>query len=425
MFAKVILTRVCLGTVLILLTLVISCPAADNPFRLRNDATGKACLQCHVDAQDFKKQKHVHEPVKNGQCTSCHSPHASDHGALLNVEQEQLCLECHDDILPEKAVSKHSVISEQGCTGCHQPHASDYAALLPEPAKVICLDCHDEIQKLMTASNVHPPAKKDCMTCHEAHASLTASKLLTNQEPDLCLGCHNATSKNFKRQHMGYPVETARCSSCHNPHGSDGKGLFSAVSHSPVTKRMCTQCHAEPNSKEPFAVKARGYKLCQTCHNRSVNDTLNQSFAHWPVLGQDGCLSCHSPHASNHDGLLKDEPLKLCGSCHSATVEQIAKSTTRHAPITDGDCVACHSPHAADNPRLLKELNEPNLCGECHDWQAHASHPIGMDVQDPRNMNLYVQCSSCHGVHGTSTEDMLLAATVTDICVQCHTNYRR
>ena len=57
MFERAIFTRVCLGTVIILLTLVISSPAADNPFRLRKGATGNACLQCHVDAQDFKKQK--------------------------------------------------------------------------------------------------------------------------------------------------------------------------------------------------------------------------------------------------------------------------------------------------------------------------------------------------------------------------------
>jgi predicted CXXCH cytochrome family protein len=425
MFTKGIFTRSCLGTVIILLTLVLSSPAADNPFRLRKGATGKACLQCHVDAQEFKKQKYVHAPVKTGQCTSCHSPHASDHGALLNTVQEQLCLECHADILPAEAVSRHTVIAEQGCTGCHAPHASKYAALLLEPAKVICLDCHGEIQKLVTASNVHPPAKKNCLTCHDAHVSQTADKLLVKKEPALCLGCHKATSKNFKRQHMGYPVETARCTSCHDPHGSDSKGMFSAVSHSPVIKRMCTQCHTGPNSKEPFAVKAQGYKLCQTCHNRSVNETLNSSFVHWPALSKEGCLSCHSPHASTNAGLLKEKPLNLCGSCHSATMDQIGEANTKHAPITEGACVECHSPHAANNPRLLKQLNEMKLCGECHDWQAHASHPLGLEVRDPRNSNLSVQCSSCHGVHGTDSENMLLAATVTDICVQCHTNYRR
>ena len=426
MLARNIFTQsVVLGATFLLVLAATGWAAQENPYRLRQGASGETCLECHIDAQEFNQQKNVHDPVKSGDCTACHSPHASDHGALLKSEMEPLCLECHSDVLPDDALTVHGVITEQGCTACHDPHASAYASQLLEPSQVICLGCHDEIQRLVKSANVHAPAKDSCLTCHDPHASQSTPRLLSEKEPELCLGCHKSTTKNFKRQHMNYPVETARCTSCHDPHGSEEPGLFPAVTHSPVSKRMCNQCHAEPGDAEPFSVQAKGYKLCQTCHNRSVNEILNGAFVHWPTLSGDGCLSCHTPHASVYEGMLKQNPLKVCGSCHTATLKRMSNVTTQHEPVKDGACVECHSPHAANNPMLIKQLDELDLCGSCHDWQAHASHPLGEDVKDPRNSNLTVQCSSCHDVHGTNTENMLHTDETTDLCVQCHTNYRR
>jgi len=65
------------------------------------------------------------------------------------------------------------------------------------------------------------------------------------------------------------------------------------------------------------------------------------------------------------------------------------------------------------------------LCGRCHDWQKHASHPMGDKTRDPRNTNLVVVCTSCHRAHGTEHKHMLPFATPTALCTNCHDKFKR
>jgi len=74
---------------------------------------------------------------------------------------------------------------------------------------------------------------------------------------------------------------------------------------------------------------------------------------------------------------------------------------------------------------MFKKLNRAELCGACHDWQNHANHPMGAGYQDPRNLNLQLDCLSCHRAHGTEYEHMLPYSTTTELCTKCHTNLKR
>ena len=40
----------------------------------------------------------VHNPVKKGECLSCHKPHASNHAGLLNERASDICFNCHTGI---------------------------------------------------------------------------------------------------------------------------------------------------------------------------------------------------------------------------------------------------------------------------------------------------------------------------------------
>jgi predicted CXXCH cytochrome family protein len=52
-------------------------PTSTRPFGVT--AEGSAlCFTCHADKEKAFKQKAIHDPVKAGQCTLCHSPHATD-----------------------------------------------------------------------------------------------------------------------------------------------------------------------------------------------------------------------------------------------------------------------------------------------------------------------------------------------------------
>lgn len=188
---------------------------------------------------------------------------------------------------------------------------------------------------------------------------------------------------------------------------------------------MCNQCHEAPTSPTPFKTKKVGLELCRGCHSSLVNEAFNKNRIHWPLVDRVGCLNCHQPHASTQKKLLKGDMASLCGKCHADTIERQEKAMTKHAPIQEGNCTSCHAAHASDSVLLLNQPSTINLCGTCHEWLKHTTHPIGEKILDPRNKNLMVQCLSCHRSHGTSYKYMLPFPTVTDLCIQCHKKFTR
>src|SRR3990172_9236656 len=105
-------------------------------FKLIQDPP-ELCATCH---QPFGKKPQVHSPVKNGMCTSCHNPHASDEPKLLTQPVKDLCLTCHPDKVDFKYV--HGPTSAGDCTTCHAPHESDNKALVMKEGAELCLTSH-------------------------------------------------------------------------------------------------------------------------------------------------------------------------------------------------------------------------------------------------------------------------------------------
>jgi predicted CXXCH cytochrome family protein len=416
-----------------------------NKFKLKPDAAGKVCLGCHDGFKDVLKRQFVHTPVKTGQCAGCHDPHTSDHARLLDDEPGRICLKCHAAIAPQKATSIHKVVAEGNCVRCHDPHGSGNRHNLLKAGNSLCKSCHQDMGAAMAKVKFkHSPAEKDCTGCHDPHASTQSDHLLKKAPTALCLTCHKANNPSFMKQHMEYPVATARCTSCHDPHGSNRDGILYDNVHSPVAKKACTQCHEPANSPTPFKVKKASFELCRGCHNTMMNETFSKNAVHWPVLDKTGCQNCHEPHASPRGKLLKGNGGQVCGRCHGDTMAVQAKLGERerqeaaaapkgtpikgaltHKPVQEGNCEACHSPHSADRSLLLKGASAVELCGTCHDWLKHTSHPMGEKTVDQRNRNLKVDCLSCHRAHGTGYRHLIPFPATTDLCVQCHRQYRR
>jgi predicted CXXCH cytochrome family protein len=399
---------------------------AQNKYRLKPGAKGALCLECHESFVETTRLPHVHTPVKAGDCSDCHDPHTSTHGKLLGGDTTEICADGHGEIVPEDARSAHETAREGDCVACHDPHGSSNPDNLVRGGNELCLGCHAEMAAAVNeASYEHSPAKRDCLGCHTAHASSDSDSLLKKDEPGLCLDCHDPGQAFFGKVHLGYPVTGGRCTSCHDPHGSNNAGLFWANVHAPVASGMCKQCHQESSSPNPLQLAREGMELCRGCHNTMVNTTLSQARLHWPVVGEDSCLSCHAAHASAEGSLLREPAKPLCGQCHQDTLARQEGSVTKHEPVDDGSCTVCHSPHASDNALLLEEANLNELCGTCHDWQRHSSHPIGNEVIDPRNPNLTVDCSSCHRNHGTGLPHFVYWDHKSELCVQCHAGMQR
>jgi predicted CXXCH cytochrome family protein len=394
-------------------------------FHLKPGADGKVCLSCHTDIQEAIRKPSVHTPVKAGQCTGCHSPHAAQHGKLLAASPDAVCATCHGTMIPEGAASTHKAVAEGRCTSCHDPHASDNKSNLLRAGNDLCLGCHAEMKaSIGSAAHHHPPADKNCLGCHDPHASKASPALLRKAPPALCLDCHKPAQPGFAQAHMNYPVSKADCTSCHDPHGSANKGILWATVHEPVRNRMCAQCHAEP-SAEKVSLKRAGSDLCRGCHNDLMLDIGSKSRVHWPLLDRSACANCHEPHASRTQSLLHAPQKQLCGSCHQDSVARQDRSVTKHPPVQEGECTTCHQPHASDATFLFAAGGEEATCGTCHDWSTHTSHPIGPKAVDQRNPNLRVACESCHRTHGTPYKHFAHGDVKGELCMSCHTRISR
>ena len=437
-------TRGLASALVLLAVLAATAAQAQNTFRLKPGAAGKVCLDCHTNFADKLKSTFVHAPVKSGDCVGCHSPHASAHGKLLFASPNALCFTCHPDVVSAKAVSSHKVVVEGSCVKCHDPHASNNKANLRQTGNALCVSCHKATGDTITKVKFkHVPVSDGCLNCHNPHGSDAAAHLLKRAVPALCLQCHKPDSPRFATQHVNYPVAKADCASCHNPHGSNVGGILYDTVHPPVASKRCAQCHNPAGSSDPFATRRAGFELCRGCHSTMVNEALGKKRVHWPVVEKSGCLNCHEPHASRQKKLLNVAEAALCGQCHQDTADyqvrlaqkvkqeqptskiRAQKGALTHAPVQDGSCTTCHAPHAADGPRLLTSASVVDLCGTCHDWLKHTSHPMGEKYVDMRNRNLSVNCLSCHRSHGTGYRYMLTFPSSTALCVQCHKQLKR
>jgi predicted CXXCH cytochrome family protein len=410
----------------VLVLLMGTTAAGQNPYRLKQPDQQGLCLACHDDFAQKLKRRYVHTAVRSGECSGCHDPHVSAHQKLLAADVGASCGTCHESLVPAQAKSVHQVVANGQCQACHDPHASDTPANLVASGADLCVSCHQGVAETVTQAKFkHRPVQDGCVTCHTPHASETSERLLKAPMPGLCLGCHKPGLPAFKHAHVGYPVEKASCTVCHDAHGSDRAALLPSTIHAPLTTRACAQCHDAPDSATPFAVKRAGYELCKGCHDEMVTTTLAKPRLHWPVADAKGCVNCHSPHASSRSKLLVADTARLCASCHGETARAIAAVASKHEPVDGGTCTACHSPHAAAGARLFDQPTVNELCTACHDYSTHSAHPIGEQAVDPRNKNLRVDCLSCHRGHGTDHKHMLLAATNVELCTACHKQFGR
>ena len=155
--------------------------AQQNKFKLKPDARGKLCLSCHDNFQEKLKNQFIHTPVKEGECSECHNPHAAPHGKLLDEDPNKICSKCHEGIVPKSPKSVHKVVIEGNCVKCHDPHASNNKSVLLKAGNELCFECHKNTgNAIAKAKFKHNPVEKGCTNCHDPHASNKAKNLLRN-----------------------------------------------------------------------------------------------------------------------------------------------------------------------------------------------------------------------------------------------------
>lgn len=157
---------------------------------------GEQCLSCHEDVRGQAGQGVVHEAVLEGKrCLACHAAHGSDRLMMLRDEQATLCLECHNEpidapdgrTIPDMTAIvtgrafEHGPVRENECTICHSVHGSEYARLLQEPAPAaivgaydirnyaLCFSCHDPELVLAERTTVATQFRQGDRNLHQLH----------------------------------------------------------------------------------------------------------------------------------------------------------------------------------------------------------------------------------------------------------------
>jgi len=189
----------------------------------------ETCLQCHQDENRIHWVGSVHER-RNVSCLACHSVHQPKEEKLLLVRPriEEVCAQCHQDIVAKIHRSAHMPILEgkMDCTSCHNPHGSATPKMLnQESVTATCYTCHADKRGPFVWE--HPPVREDCLNCHDPHGSHN-DHMLVAREPFLCQRCHIGT------RHTADPYDQTSinagssrmmgdsCTNCHsNIHGSN------------------------------------------------------------------------------------------------------------------------------------------------------------------------------------------------------------
>ncbi len=173
------------------------------------------CLCCHEAMADRLAQaSFIHAPTGGGAgCTACHDMSRGDSPRPAAEQERALCLSCHDNPItadngrPVASIAallaagsvQHEPVKSGQCSACHDPHASDHARLLVGEYAAgfyapfdlsqyeLCLRCHDS-NKLLRKSDatvtgfrngelnlhwlhVNRSKGRTCRACHETHAS--------------------------------------------------------------------------------------------------------------------------------------------------------------------------------------------------------------------------------------------------------------
>jgi DmsE family decaheme c-type cytochrome len=104
----------------------------------------EVCYSCHTSERSELMRASVH-PVRAGNisCSSCHNAHDSwAENLLIQPTLNETCYECH----AEKRgpfLWEHAPVPED-CSICHTPHGSNHDALLTKRAPLLCQQCHSQ-----------------------------------------------------------------------------------------------------------------------------------------------------------------------------------------------------------------------------------------------------------------------------------------
>ncbi len=142
---------------------------------LQKQTQATVCFRCHKRQRSEFQRSSTH-PIRFGemQCSQCHNPHDAMGEKLIDAaNKNEKCYECH----AEKRgpfLWEHAPVT-QDCTLCHTPHGSSHGALLKKTVPYLCQQCHSQ-------DNLH------ANVLYDGNDASGGSKFMLNKA---CLNCHS------------------------------------------------------------------------------------------------------------------------------------------------------------------------------------------------------------------------------------------
>jgi len=189
------------------------------------------------------------------------------------------------------------------------------------------------------------------------------------------------------------------------------------------------QTSAPQNGASPAASGNAGAASCAICHQAEVDGFPGNPHSRLALEhGGKGvtCESCHGPGQDHVQSggvatkifqFTKAAPKQAdakCLGCHEGAHPDFERSSHAEAGVS---CISCHSIHKSAAQTVLLKLKQPALCYQCHtDIKAAFAQPFHHKV--PEGL---VSCSDCHDPHGTFQSNQLRStADQNAICTKCH-----
>lgn len=368
------------------------------------------------------------------------------------VNDDELCLTCHNAYGETMAQNVHRGIHEEGqaCEACHGPASRhletrgkepgllwNFRTMQPAQAAEVCLKCHENNACAPGArwrTSVHAHANLSCTSCHTAHYNVPAGTPPTTEPGAASYGVGGFATPASFQEPTAQPslagtsnnLNASAPNVCYRCHGDKADLQKIAGPHQICGPNgfNCTTCH-DSHGK---ILQSSRQDLCLSCHE-SGSPTMTWHSSTHAIMGV-ACTDCHDPHPDanvptqvgiSYFNVARPQRLPMsvndpvvCFKCHGDVFAKF--SLPSHHPVKEGKmfCGDCHNGHGELEGNLRADtLNL--LCWKCH---ADKQGPFAYE-HPPVTEN----CAYCHSPHGAVANNLLLQPA-TFLCLRCHVGHR-